>query len=46
MVDTCSSHYSNSILKGIGQEEGWVGEERSICYHCSNTTQLVDTLSQ
>jgi hypothetical protein len=45
-VGTCSWHYSNPIPKGIAEGEGWVGEERSICYRYPNTIRLVDTLNR
>ena len=46
LADTCGSHYSNPIPKGIVEGGGLVGEERSICYRYSSTIRLVDTLNR
>jgi hypothetical protein len=46
LADTCCSHHSNSIPKGIAEEEGWIGEERSISDQYSNTIRLADILNR
>lgn len=46
LADTCCSHYSNPIPEGIAEEEGWIGEERSISDRYSNTIRLVDTVNR
>lgn len=46
LADTCCSHHSNPIPKGIAEEEGWIGEERSISDRYSSTIRLVDTLNR
>lgn len=46
LADICCSHHTNPIPKGIAEEEGWIGEERSISDRYSNTIRLVDTLNR
>ncbi len=46
LADTCRSHCSNPIPKGIAEEEDLGCKERSISGQYTNTIQPVDTLNR